>query len=39
VVFTYRADLSKSLRADGSYPAVSANKAVLGQNMQLVAIA
>lgn len=39
VVFTYRADLSKSPRADGSYPAVPANKAVPGKNMQLVAMA
>lgn len=39
VIFSYRADTSKSPRADGTYPPVKASKAVPGQNSQLVAIA
>ncbi len=39
VIFSYRADLSKTPRADGSYPAVPAGKGVPGKNMQLVSIA
>ena len=39
VIFSYRADLSKPARADGSFPAVPAGKGVPGKNMQLVTIA
>lgn len=39
VIFSYRADLSKAPRPDGTYPAVPANKAVPGKNMQLVTLA
>ncbi|MBR1981956.1 MAG: type II secretion system protein [Akkermansia sp.] len=39
VIFSYRADLSKPARADGTYPAVPAGKSVPGKNMQLVSIA
>ncbi len=39
VIFSYRADLSKTPRADGSYPSVPAAKSVPGQNSQLVSIA
>jgi prepilin-type N-terminal cleavage/methylation domain-containing protein len=39
VIFSYRADLSKPARADGSFPPVPAGKAVPGKNMQLVSIA
>lgn len=39
VIFSYRADLSKKPRPDGSYPAVPASRAVPGKNMQLVSIA
>jgi prepilin-type N-terminal cleavage/methylation domain-containing protein len=39
VVFSYRADLSKPARPDGTYPAVPAGKSVPGKNVQLVSIA
>ncbi len=39
VIFSYRADLSKNPREDGSFPAVPAGKGVPGKNMQLVTIA
>lgn len=39
VIFSYRADLSKSPRADGTYPCIPANKSVPGKEMQLVSIA
>ena len=39
VIFSYRADLSKPARKDGSFPAVPAGKSVPGKNMQLVTIA
>ena len=39
VVYSYRADLSKPVRKDGSYPAVPAGKSVPGKDMQLVSIA
>jgi prepilin-type N-terminal cleavage/methylation domain-containing protein len=39
VVYSYRADLSKPARKDGSYPAVPAGKSVPGKDMQLVSIA
>lgn len=39
VVFSYRADLSKSARADGTYPAVPAGRSVPGQDVQLMTIA
>lgn len=39
VIFSYRADLSKSPRADGSFPPVPVGKSVPGKNMQLVSIA
>lgn len=39
VVFSYRADLSKPARKDGTYPAVPAGKSVPGKNVQLVSIA
>lgn len=39
VVFSYRADLSKPARKDGSYPAVPAGKSVPGKDVQLVSIA
>lgn len=39
VVFSYRADLSKPARKDGTYPAVPAHKSVPGKDMQLVTIA
>ena len=39
VVFSYRADLSKPARKDGTYPAVPAGKSVPGKDVQLVSIA
>lgn len=39
VIFSYRADLSKPARADGSFPAVETGKSVPGKDMQLVTIA
>ncbi len=39
VIFSYRADTSKSRRADGSYPAVPAARSVPGLNSQLVTMA
>lgn len=39
VIFSYRADMSKTPRADGSFPAVPAAKSVPGRNCQLVSIA
>lgn len=39
VIYSYRADTSKNPRADGSFPAVSANKSVPGKNSQLVTMA
>ena len=39
VIFSYRADLSKPARKDGSFPVVPAGKSVPGKNMQLVTIA
>lgn len=39
VVFSYRADTSGQQRADGSYPAVPAAKALPGKNSQLLSIA
>lgn len=39
VVFSYRADLSKPARKDGTYPPVPASKSVPGKNVQLVSIA
>ena len=39
VVFSYRADLSKNPRKDGSYPAIPVGKSVPGKNVQLVSIA
>lgn len=39
VIFSYRADMSKKPRADGSYPAIPAGKSVPGKNSQLVSIA
>ncbi len=39
VVFSYRADLSKPVRKDGTYPPVPASKSVPGKDMQLVSIA
>lgn len=39
VIFSYRANTSKSPRADGSFPAVPASKAVPGKNSQLVSVA
>lgn len=39
VIFSYRADLSKTPRADGSFPAIPAAKSVPGKNSQLVSIA
>lgn len=39
VIFSYRADLSKSPRADGSFPSIPAAKSVPGKNSQLVSIA
>ena len=39
VIFSYRADLSKPVRKDGTFPAVPAGKSVPGKNMQLVTIA
>ena len=39
VVFSYRADLSKPVRKDGTYPAVPAGKSVPGKDVQLVSIA
>lgn len=39
VVFTYRADTSKSPRADGTYPAIPAAKSVPGKNTQLISMA
>ncbi len=39
VIFSYRANTSKSPRADGSYPSVPASKAIPGKNSQLVSIA
>lgn len=39
VIFSYRANLTKGARVDGTYPALPANKAVPGKNSQLVSIA
>ena len=39
VVFSYRADMSKPARADGSYPPVPASRSVPGKNTQLVSMA
>lgn len=39
VIFSYRADTSKSPRSNGSYPPVPANRAVPGKNSQLVTVA
>lgn len=39
VIFSYRANTSKSPRKDGSYPAVPAARAVPGKNSQLVSLA
>ncbi len=39
VIFSYRADTSKSQRSDGSYPSVPAARSVPGVNSQLVTIA
>lgn len=39
VIFSYRADLSKPARADGTFPAVEASKSSPGKDMQLVTIA
>lgn len=39
VIFSYRADLSKPARRDGSYPAIPVGKSVPGKNVQLVSIA
>lgn len=39
VIFSYRADLSKTPRADGSFPSVPAAKSVPGKNSQLVTLA
>ncbi len=39
VIFSYRADTSKTPRADGTYPAVPAARSVPGVNNQLVTIA
>ncbi len=39
VIFSYRADTSKPVQADGTFPAIKAARAVPGQNSQLVTIA
>lgn len=39
VVFSYRADMSKPARPDGSFPAVSASRSAPGKNIQLVSMA
>lgn len=39
VIFSYRANLTKPARKDGTYPALPANRAVPGKNSQLVSIA
>lgn len=39
VIFSYRADTSKSPLADGTYPSVPAAKSVPGQNTQLMTLA
>lgn len=39
VIFSYRADMSKTPRADGSFPSVPAAKSVPGKNSQLVSMA
>lgn len=39
VIFSYRADMSKNPRADGSFPSIPAAKSVPGRNSQLVSIA
>ncbi len=39
VIFSYRADTSKSPRPDGSFPPIPASRAVPGVNSQLVTIA
>lgn len=39
VIFSYRADLTKPARADGSFPAVPASKSVPGGNTQLMTVA
>lgn len=39
VIFSYRADLSKPVRKDGTFPAVPAGKSVPGSEVQLVSIA
>lgn len=39
VIFSYRADMSKTPRADGSFPSIPLAKSVPGQSSQLVSIA
>lgn len=39
VIFAYRADTTKELRADGTYPALPAAKSLPGRNAQLVSLA
>lgn len=39
VIFSYRADTSKSVLADGTYPSVSAAKSVPGKNTQMMTLA
>lgn len=39
VIYSYRADLSKGQRADGTYPALPASKNIPGRNSQLYTIA
>lgn len=39
VIFSYRADMSKRPRADGSFPSIPAAKSIPGSNSQLVSIA
>lgn len=39
VIFSYRADTSKTPRTDGSFPAVPASRSIPGRNTQLVTMA
>lgn len=39
VVFSYRANLTGQMRADGTYPSVPASKAIPGKNSQLISLA
>ncbi len=39
IIFSYRADLSKGVREDGTYPPIPASKSIPGKNTEMVTIA